>query len=399
MLHRSITLAVALLALAASATFAQKEPKRPKLPVGLDSNDARVYYAFAMKNLRNDPDKAADALYWTTRLDPAWADGFYARRIALLLTNHSRLLNYWNGDRRTIQSSDIKRIDSLFYHALTINPFVSQTLDRQLFESIADDIASKYERDGVASASEARYAIDQEMKTASPGMKAWLAYGDSRFDDALRLYAEAIHADKHNWPLRIDRARVFYQTNQLDRALTELNATLDDMRKQDAKDLIYVYQSKALTEQSIGAVYQKLGNADAAREAFGRALQEDLSYYPAHMQLAFMAIGSHDTATALTELDLAVQVHDDDPATRYVYGLALATTGKAPEAEVQLRKAIELDPAYAAPHFMLGYALEQQSKGAAAMAEYSTFLAIAPQVDAKRESAAGRIAALKAGGF
>ena len=395
---RRPAVALGLIALATSAALAQKEPKRPKLPAGADTNDSRIYYAFALRQLKTDPDKAADALYWTTRLEPTWADGFYARRVALLLTNHSRLLNYWNGDRRTIQSDDIKRIDSLFYHALTLDPFVSQTLDRQLFESLADDLAKRYERDGVASETEARYAIDTEMRDAPPATKAWLAYGDGQFDDALRLYAEAIRADKRNGPLRLDRARVFVQMNLLDSALIELNAAVADLRQRDTKDLIYVYQSKALAEQSIGAVQQRLGNAAAAKEAFGQALQEDLSYYPAHMQLAYMAIDAKDTTTALTELDLAVQVQDRDPATRYVYGFALATTGKLPEAEAQLRKSIELDPAYAAPHFMLAYALEQEAKDSAAAAEYTTFLSLAPLRDPRRATALGRVAALKASG-
>ncbi len=169
MTQRPFAAALGFLVLAASASLAQKEPKRPKLAADADTNNAHVYYDYAIEQLKTDPDKAADALYWTTRIDPSWADGFYARRVALLLTNHNRLENYWSGDRRTIQSSEIKRIDSLFYHALTLNPFVSQTLDRQLFETIADDIALKYERAGGGTASEARYAIDTEMQDASAG--------------------------------------------------------------------------------------------------------------------------------------------------------------------------------------------------------------------------------------
>lgn len=390
--------ATGLLVLVASAAVAQKEPKRPSLAAGTDTNNARAYYNYALQVLKDDPDKAADALYWTTRLDPTWADGFYARRVALLLSDTHRLEKYWSGDRRTLQSRDVQQIDSLFYHALTLNPFVSQTLDRQLFEAIADDIAAQYERQGGATSTEVRYAIDQEMRTAPPATRAWLAYGDGRFDDALRLYAEAIHSDDRNGPLRVDRARVFAQMNQNDSALAELNLAITDLRKRDKKDLIYVYQSKALTEQSVGAIYQRMGNAAAAKEAFGRALEEDLSYYPAHMQLAYMAIDANDTTTALSEMDLAVQIEANDPATRYVYGFALAATGKAADAEVQLRKSMELDKVYAAPHFMLAYALEQEGKAADALAEYQRYLAMASLTDPRRATAEGRVAALKTSG-
>jgi len=37
-----------------------------------------------MKLIARDSDKAADALYWSTRLERMWAEAFYARRIARL---------------------------------------------------------------------------------------------------------------------------------------------------------------------------------------------------------------------------------------------------------------------------------------------------------------------------
>lgn len=58
--------------------------------------------------------KAADAVYWPTRLEPTWADAYCARRIALLLSDRRRLRMYWFGDRRTIEATDIRQIDSLF---------------------------------------------------------------------------------------------------------------------------------------------------------------------------------------------------------------------------------------------------------------------------------------------
>ncbi len=51
-------------------------------------------------------------------------------------------------------------------------------------------------------------------------------------------------------------------------------------------------------------------------------------------------------------------MQDNEPFAHYTYGFALAATGKAPEAEAQLRKAVALDPVYAAPHLVLGYVLE-----------------------------------------
>jgi tetratricopeptide (TPR) repeat protein len=391
---------VATLTLAATPLLGQqqKEPRRPKLEARADTNSAHAYYDFAIGLLQQDPDKAADALYWSTRLDPQWAEAFYARRVALLLGDKQRLIRYWSGDRRTIQSDDIKRIDSLFYHALTLNPFVSQMLDRHLFEGVVEEYTARYERtNSGGTAGEMRYAIDRMMMQAPAADQAWMAYGEGRFADALPLYAKAIAQDKKNGPLHLDRARVFFQLGKPDSALTELTAGIEDLRKRDKKELIYVYQSKALTEQSIGIVQLALGHADAAREAFGRALQEDLAYYPAHLQLAFLAIETKDTTTALTEMELATQLRDDDAGAHYLYGYTLEGAGKHADAEAQLRKAIALNPVYAAPLYVLGQTLESQGRKADAVAAYQDFLKRSALTDIRRDDATARLARLGAG--
>jgi hypothetical protein len=91
------------------------------------------------------------------------------------------------------------------------------------------------------------------------------------------------------------------------------------MRKTDKKDLVFVYSSK---------------------EPFGRALQEDLSYFPAQVQLGYPALESKDTTRALSEMDLAVQIRGDDPMLRFVYGYSLAVSGKSRDSDLR-RKAVE----------------------------------------------------------
>jgi tetratricopeptide (TPR) repeat protein len=395
---RSIALASLLLAASIPALAQrEKEPKRPKLPAQADTNDARAYYDFALDQLGRDDDLAADALYWSTRLEPRWADPYYARRVAMLMSDPRRLVQYWSGDRRTIQSDGIRRIDSLFYRALTINPFLSQRLERRLFDAVLEEITSRYERAGAGSAGEIRYYIEREMNNWPAADRAWLAYGEGRYDDALRLFAEAVKSDKRNGPLRVDRARVFVNMNQPDSALVELMAAIEDLRKRDKKDLIYVYQSKALTEHSIGLVESRLGHTAAAKDAFGRALQEDLSYFPAHVELAMISLEAKDTTGALSEMDLAVQLRPDDPGALYLYGFTLAATGKYADAEPHLRKAIELDGVYAAPHFALGVALEGAGKKTDAVAEYRAFLSHAARSDLRRTEAEEHLKALGAG--
>src|SRR5438094_4413223 len=371
----------------AGAQKPAKEPRRPTLIAGADTNDARAYYAHGLSKLERDPEQAADAFYWAMRINPTFADAYYARRCALLLSDRIRFQQYMEDDRGALQSAEIKRIDSLYYFSLTINPFMYRGLDARLFRTYLLQVGDDFARRNNLGPGEVQYAINRWLMDAPASFKAWRAYGDGRFPDALRLYADAIKEAKFKAGLRADRGRLFFQVGDADSALTELTQSLDELRKADKKDLVYVYESKALLEHSIALVQQRLGNRTAAKEAFARALEEDLSYFPAHVQLAYLALEGKDTTAALGEMDLAVQIRGDDPVLRYIYGYALATSGRYQDAEVQLRKAIEVNPAFAPPYHVLGLVLDGQGKTNAALAQYQSFLARASQSDARRKEA------------
>jgi Tfp pilus assembly protein PilF len=179
-------------------------------------------------------------------------------------------------------------------------------------------------------------------------------------------------------------------------ALIDLSGALEELQKTEQKNLIFVYRSKALTEHSIAVVQQRLGNVAAAKEEYGRALQEDLSYYPAHMQLAFIALDQKDTATALTEMDLATQLRPDDATAQYLYGYALVRAGKANQAIEHLKKASQIEPLYAAPKLIYARILQSADFGQEAIASYREFLSLAARNDPNRATAESSLAALVA---
>lgn len=393
----ALVVALALVTQVASAQKDKKEPRRPKLPAGADTNSAQVYYDYGLEKLDRDPEQAADAFYWSMRLNPVAAEAYYARRTALLMSDPYRLRRYMTGDKRTIQSDEIKRIDSLYWYSRTINPFLYRKLDLLLFRTFISNLVEEYARQNNVSANEVQYEVDRELMTGAPAsFRAERAYSEGRFDDALGYFADAIKKEHDNGEYRAERGQLFFQLNQADSALAELTQALEEMRKSDKKDLVYVYESKALMEHSIGLVQQRLGNNAAAKEAFGRALQEDLSYFPAHIQLGYMALEAKDTTTALSELDLAVQIRGDDPSLRYIYGYALEASGKHKEAEEQLRKSIDLDPVFASPYLALGHALDGEGKPGDAVGQYQAFLTHASQQDLRRAEAQQRITTLTA---
>ncbi|HEX6533694.1 MAG TPA: tetratricopeptide repeat protein [Gemmatimonadaceae bacterium] len=372
----SICFAAALVAAPLSAQDVHKVVKRPELPAGADTNDAVTYMRYGIDQLDHDPNKAAAAFYWATRIDPTMSEAFYARRIAYLLADHSRLVSYLERSGKTVRSPEVRRIDSLQIRALALNPFLYRRFDRRL---LTDYLFELGRRNGVDAAEMNAYILESRHHLG-PWMSAWFAYCDSRFPVALEQYAKASEEDKDAaYGAHAERGRIFFIIGNYDSALTEMTAAIDGMRKKDDKDLVFVYDSKAVYEESIGLIEEHLGKPDAAREAYGRALSEDLSYYPAHQRLAELALAKGDTATALSEMDLAVQLAGSEPAMRYEYGALLIAAGKDTLAEAQFRKAIELEPYYAAPYQYLARILDARGRPDEAIPQYEAFLARAPK--------------------
>jgi tetratricopeptide (TPR) repeat protein len=398
--HRFLLSAATLLTLVASPSLAQKSampPGRPSLTAGADTNDAQQYYDYGVSVMGREPDKAAAAFYWAMRLNPISADAFYADRCALLLRDKYIFQKYMQEDKKTLKSAEIRHADSLYLHALTINPFVNRKFEFTMFEKYWNNVADEYAQQNDLSFGEVQAYINEQIAQGSPQLRAEDAYGHGRFEEALRLYAQAVKSSRDKAPLHVERGRIFYQMNRPDSALTELEAGLSEMKKKDAKDIVYIYQPKALLDESIGLVYQRLGNDSAAKNAFGQALAEDLSYFPAHLQLAYLAPAAGDTTTALSEMDLAAQLAVNDPAVHFIYGYTLAAAHRNADAEMQLRKALEIDPVFAAPHDVLGQVLEAEGKPAEALTQYETFLALASMQDPRRSEATHKVKTLSPG--
>ena len=384
---RTLLLAACTSLLASIAAAQQRMPDRPDLPDGADRNDAWSYYRLGQSTLRREPQKAADAFYWAARLNPVWAEAYYGRRVALLLRDPRRLTRYFDGEARVVKSKEIVAIDSLYLYALTLNPFLGPQFDHLILEAVIEEISNQAANRTGESASAFAYAVSVYLAQGPPEWRATMAYRDGNYQDALALYAKAIDHAKEKASLMSERGRLFYQIGQADSALVVLTQAIDQMRKSDKDDLVFLYQSKALMEQRIGLIEHVKGHNKAAKDAFGRALEEDLSYFPAHVQLALMGLESGDTASVTSEMDMAVQIKPDDAGIRYQYGFALGSLNRLKDAEVQLKKALELDPDFAAPHFILSEVYQASGRKPDALKEIQAFLSLAAKSDPRRDEA------------
>jgi tetratricopeptide (TPR) repeat protein len=400
-MRRIVALAAraALVALCASLVaaplVAQKgagELPRPKGAVA-DTNDSQAYFDFGLANFEAEPHQAASAFYWASRLNPGSADALYARRAAMIMADAGLRRTFINGGKGARESKQMRMLDSLYLRALRLHPLLYRRLDRRLLtHHIVEETSRSARQSGSeVSKSEIDYYVEGWLRNAGPEFRAWIAYGDGRFDWALKNYAEALGRSKFKAGIRIERGRIFGMTGQLDSAVAEIRLALTEMRSRDTKDLVYFYDSKALFEHTIGTLLEQKDDVAGARDAYGKALEEDLSFYPAHQRLGMLALGAHDTATAMSELDLAVQIAGDEPFLRYVYGWALASIGKHEEAKTHLTKAIELEPYFALPHVVLGQVSERLGDGKGAKAAYTAFLAKSSLKEPQRAFATTRL--------
>lgn len=379
----------AILLAALAAVFSTELPAqrlgppapRPQLEAGADTNDANAYYDYGLVEFDRDPEKASAAFYWAARLNPAWGEPIYARRAALLMMDPRLLRWTMEGDRRALTSDETRKLDSLQFRALMLSPFLYRRLDKRMFATYVRNLF----KDGSGSPpADIDFQIEQYLRNAPDAMRAWAAYSDGNFPIALSSYARALVSAKDKASVRLDRGRIFAMQNQVDSANKEFKLAITEMQKRDQKDLVVFYNSKALAEYSTAVLLEGADSVAGAREAYGRALQEDLAYFPAHLRLGLLALGTKDTTTAMSELALASQLAPGEPYIRYINGYVLAASGHVAEAAAELQKSVELEPFYALPYLRLAQINEHLGKGAAAADAYAQFLAKSKASDPQR---------------
>jgi hypothetical protein len=397
---RGILLSFGLTVACATLLAAQaKAPRRPTLPHLEDTCDATVYYQYGLTQLNRDPEDAAAAFYWAQRLSPNTAIAYYAERIALLLADPFVLRHYVEGDRSALQSKDVRRIDSLQVRAMALDPFFPQRLDEELIVTYFNNlIRDNLRQQNVQTVSDPEIDayVRRELRDVRGSLHAWLAFSRGDFRGAADLWAIEVRNDRKNTELRARRAQALFLANETDSARLELDSALVAARRSDAQRMKYVYNSKAVWEYELGRIHELQGHDSLAREAYQAAIVEDLSYHPAHTRLAYVALRAHDTTTAVTELERAIEVRDDDFSARLLLGTLHAARHAYDSATAQLRRASEIEPWVASPHLALGDVRREAGDRDGAVAEYRKFLTLAALNDAGRATADRRLAAFSA---
>jgi tetratricopeptide (TPR) repeat protein len=359
-----------------SGVAGQDSLARPRLDPGRDTNSAAAYYFQGLAWLRKHPREAAQAFVWANRLDPAWADPYYARRVALLLTLPDQVLeNYLRWLPKVVRSPQILAIDSLQIQAYLRNPL----LEDRLWSTAYDELRIRY----YGSAGSLGW-----VSRGDPWFRGMMAEADGRLDVAADAYAESLRQHGELLWVRFDRAKVLFRLGQPDGAEAELTEVLRRMKDRDDGGDGFMYESRDLYEHALAVVHLVRGDTAACIEALGRTLVEDVSRYPAHQLLGRLALARGDSGNALAEFTIAAELAPTDAAVRYELGGALLTFRHFTEALEAFQIAITSDPWYAPPYFSAGYILENMGRFPEATRVYRQYLELAPKAEeAKRNFA------------
>jgi len=348
-------------------------PPRPALPAGADSNDATAYFTYGALHLYADPDTAAAAFYWATRLDPWRADAYYARAVALVrsLMEPTGVMKIWVPKRR-LRENELRVIDSLYHLAYDLNPFIDRRYDHLLGPPVVLLIC------------------DRVLNVKSAGL-CFLHKGD--YVMAARRLGDALKKKPKDIDLHYLRAQAFFRLFQFDSAARDLNVLADSLEKRQIKKAM-MYVSRAAIFYAQGMAYTEFGDTTKAREAYERALVEDLSFHMASVRLAGHALTVGDTAAALSHLAHSIGVKPADAPLRLYYGVLLAQRNQRREAADQYLRAIDINPYYAPPYMHLGHLLERSDRENA-ITSYQIYLERAARSDTTREWVAERLRRLQ----
>jgi tetratricopeptide (TPR) repeat protein len=367
----------ALLLLAASLAFAApsaaQAPERPNLPRGADANDWQAYVALGELKFWDAPDQAYAAFYWASRLDPSRPEPPLAMWAAFFARDAGLWLGYLNADPEVLRRPQVIANDSLATRAYLRNPFVHRGLEVALVLWLGD------------------------MLQWDERMYAFTAYGRGNFHEAAERFGALVRANPgRNVRLRHFRALSFAGAGQMDSAVVEVQTLLQVLRARDEARVGTGYESKARWEYALGRIYEAQGRTDEAREAFGRALMEDLAMYPANAALARLEVRSGNAAEALVHAATAAETAPGDAVMQFEHANALAAAGHLDQAVQAYRRAIELEPYWADPYLRLGVLNDTLGEAAEALAAYRGYVERAPRGQAETiRRAEQRIATLQ----
>ncbi len=139
---------------------------------------------------------------------------------------------------------------------------------------------------------------------------------------------------------------------------------------------------------NLGRALEQSGRAPEAIAAFRRAHDVNREDLPAARHLSRALVASGGASEAETVAAAAAQYWPDDPQLRYTAGIARLMLDRPEQALEPLRRAVAIDPGYAAAHNALGIALARTGDRAGAIEHFQRAVEIEPEYAEARQNLA-----------
>lgn len=323
-----------------------------------DSNDAAAHYNVAMGYMSKKRwADAEQALHTALAIEPRFAEAQLALYVA-----HVRNDEFWKGVRRqkgdSAKEAAIEAANRMFTRAFLIDPFLDVRIMASLWRVWGTSRFAK----GFDAFLEGRYEKSAEEFDV---YIADITRDEPR--DSVDTGVLWMHA------LATARLQRYPQAEEDVRAL--LRVTTSALSKDSLEDIPlraneYRYMLAALKDRA--------GQPAEAVKLYQEVLENDVSNYMAHVQLARIHEARRDWPRAIEERRRAVETNPDDASLLTDLGVALGKSGKYKEATEALQQAETQNPRDVRPSFWRGIALMQLGEHAEAKTALRRFVATAP---------------------
>ncbi|HLV86971.1 MAG TPA: tetratricopeptide repeat protein [Candidatus Sulfotelmatobacter sp.] len=225
---------------------------------------------------------------------------------------------------------------------------------------------------------EAKAALAENPNNAEAFKNAGLALEEAqKFDAAIGQYKEALRVKPDYAAVHYDLGNLYYHTHAYDDAIAEYKKSLA------------IDPSDADAHTNLGLALKNKGNVTDAIPEFREAKRLNPND-PAIRQDLASALMTQAPGAAITELQELEKRFPDFEVCHICLGRALSWQGDTKSAEVEFRKANELDPTDPDGHRGLGSIQEQQKNYDAALEEYRQAEKIGPN-NSEAHQDAGRV--------
>jgi tetratricopeptide (TPR) repeat protein len=201
-------------------------------------------------------------------------------------------------------------------------------------------------------------AVGIEALSQNEKWKAWEVEADTLlnrqdFEGAVKLYSKIIDAsklkDKSAFPVLYKRAIGYYNLNDFEHALNDLNIFIPEFPNVEHARLLRAF------------VYKGLGDADHQLTDLNALLETQPGSRDILQWRATVYLDKSDYPAAKKDL-LAVKAIQADAETEMFLGTAYYYDGQADSALMSLNKAIELDATYLPPYLYAGFFCLQENE-------------------------------------